>query len=186
VRDLVTARLTAWRGEGPGLSRAWADSAIEPLRQHSGHRGGSRCWPRSPPTRSTPKSLPRRAPAPDQPETGARSDRGLGQLRRRPPDRVAATYRTGHHNHLEALTWREPGFRAAGSGDCGKVRPVALHPSARLAVIADAAATAGRLIRPSSITSASIRQARHRQHFADGRSTSSCEQGSLRSRAWKP
>jgi hypothetical protein len=61
VRDLVTARLTALRGEGPGLSRAWADSAIEPLRQHSGHRGGSRCWPRSPPIRSTRKSLPRRA-----------------------------------------------------------------------------------------------------------------------------
>jgi hypothetical protein len=31
VRDLVTARLAAWRGEEPGLSRAWADSAAESL-----------------------------------------------------------------------------------------------------------------------------------------------------------
>ena len=31
VRSLVTARLTAWRGEEPGLSRGWADSAIQAL-----------------------------------------------------------------------------------------------------------------------------------------------------------
>jgi len=31
VRDLVTARLTTWRGEDPGLSRGWADSAIQAL-----------------------------------------------------------------------------------------------------------------------------------------------------------
>ena len=31
VRNLVTARLTAWRGEEPGLSRGWADYAIQTL-----------------------------------------------------------------------------------------------------------------------------------------------------------
>jgi AhpD family alkylhydroperoxidase len=31
VRDLVTGRLAAWRGEEPGLSRAWVNSAIESL-----------------------------------------------------------------------------------------------------------------------------------------------------------
>jgi len=31
VRNLVTARLTAWRGEEPGLSRGWADSALQTL-----------------------------------------------------------------------------------------------------------------------------------------------------------
>src|SRR5262249_1124557 len=31
VRNLVTAQLTAWRGEEPGLSRGWADYAIQTL-----------------------------------------------------------------------------------------------------------------------------------------------------------
>ena len=31
VRNLVTARLTAWRGEEPGLSRSWVDNAIQAL-----------------------------------------------------------------------------------------------------------------------------------------------------------
>jgi AhpD family alkylhydroperoxidase len=31
VRDLVAARLGAWRGEDPGLSRAWVERAIQPL-----------------------------------------------------------------------------------------------------------------------------------------------------------
>ena len=31
VRNLVTVRLTAWRGEEPGLSRGWADSALQTL-----------------------------------------------------------------------------------------------------------------------------------------------------------
>jgi AhpD family alkylhydroperoxidase len=31
VRGLVTRRLTEWRGEEPGMSRAWVDSAIEVL-----------------------------------------------------------------------------------------------------------------------------------------------------------
>ena len=31
VRNLVSARLTTWRGEEPGLSRGWAHSATQPL-----------------------------------------------------------------------------------------------------------------------------------------------------------
>lgn len=69
VRRLVTRRLTEWRGEEPGLSRAWVTSAIDVLPPLHRPQGSWRCSPRWPLIRSTLACSTPPEPSQDRPVT---------------------------------------------------------------------------------------------------------------------
>ena len=84
VRALVTAELNRWRGEEPGLSRRWVDNTTDTLPPAHRPVGGSHCWPRSPPTKSTPKSSTTPEPSQGQPATKHLSPQPPGQASQPP------------------------------------------------------------------------------------------------------